>query len=111
MRVSTIIRLAAVGSFLVLTACGNAVSAGVTSSPSAPATATAMPTTATPEPTVAPTPLPTPPPTAAPTPRPTAAPTRPPAPRATACVIPQHGGGDGDSDNFGAPSDGDGCDM
>ncbi len=34
-----------------------------------------------------------------------------PTPRAMPCTIPQHGGGDGDSDNFGAPSDGDGCDR
>ena len=32
-------------------------------------------------------------------------------PTATPCVIPQHGGGDRDGDNFGAPSDGDGCDR
>jgi hypothetical protein len=28
---------------------------------------------------------------------------------ATLCPIPQGGGGDGDADNFGAPSDSDGC--
>jgi hypothetical protein len=27
------------------------------------------------------------------------------------CIIPQHGGGDHDADNFGKPSDGDGCDR
>ncbi|MDQ2959634.1 MAG: hypothetical protein M3R48_01080 [Candidatus Dormibacteraeota bacterium] len=36
---------------------------------------------------------------------------RPMTPRPTPCTIPQMGGGDGDSDNFGAPSDGDGCDR
>lgn len=49
------------------------------------------------------TPAPTAPPTAVPTPR--------PSPRATPCMIPQNGSGDGDGDNFGAPSDGDGCDR
>ena len=112
MHFSAIARLAAVASFVALTACGSAVSAGGVSTPTAPtraaATAAATPApTATPMPTVAPTPLPTP--------TPMAAPTRPPTPRPTAaptpCTIPQHGGGDGDADNFGAPSDGDGCDM
>lgn len=42
---------------------------------------------------------------------PIAPPTSRPMPRPTPCIIPQNGGGDGDSDNFGAPSDGDGCDQ
>jgi PBP1b-binding outer membrane lipoprotein LpoB len=29
----------------------------------------------------------------------------------TVCSIPQSNGGDGDADNNGAPSDGDGCDV
>jgi len=101
MHFSAIARLAAVASFVALTACGSAVSAGGVSTPTAPtraaATAAATPApTATPMPTVAPTPLPTP--------TPMAAPTRPPTPRPTAaptpCTIPQHGGGDGDADNL-----------
>jgi predicted lipoprotein with Yx(FWY)xxD motif len=54
-------------------------------------------------PTLAPTPASTASPTPVPTPR--------PSPSATPCMIPQNGGGDGDADNFGAPSDGDGCDR
>ncbi|MBV8527120.1 MAG: hypothetical protein JOZ75_02260 [Candidatus Dormibacteraeota bacterium] len=41
----------------------------------------------------------------------TAAAPAPAPPSATPCVIPQGGGGDGDADNFGAPSDNDGCDR
>ncbi|HEX4754816.1 MAG TPA: hypothetical protein VH661_03565 [Candidatus Dormibacteraeota bacterium] len=92
-----------------LVACGGATAVSAPSS-AAPATAaTLMPTPpplpATPIPvaTAAPTrpPTPKPVPTMAPKPRPTAMP----------CVIPQHGGGDQDADNFGRPSDGDGCDR
>lgn len=51
-------------------------------------------------------------PSATPQPTPMAMrPTSRPSPRSTPCTIPQHGGGDGDPDNFGAPSDGDGCDQ
>jgi predicted lipoprotein with Yx(FWY)xxD motif len=52
-------------------------------------------------------------PMAMPQPRhaPTAPPTSRPSGRPTPCIIPQNGGGDGDADNFGAPSDGDGCDR
>jgi hypothetical protein len=93
-----------------LVACGGATAVSAPSSAAAPATtATLMPTppplpaTAIPVATLPPTPPSTakPVPTLAPKPRPTA----------MACVIPQHGGGDHDADNFGNPSDGDGCDR
>jgi predicted lipoprotein with Yx(FWY)xxD motif len=77
----------------------------------APTLTAATGATAATTPMATPTPRPTVAPTQRPTLRPTAAPTRPPTPRSTPCVIPQNGGGDGDSDNFGAPSDGDGCDR
>ncbi|MEO8898470.1 MAG: hypothetical protein ABI352_07890 [Candidatus Dormibacter sp.] len=49
--------------------------------------------------------------TAQPTPMATPQPTPRPTSRPTPCTVPQNGGGDGDSDNFGAPTDGDGCDR
>ncbi len=66
--------------------------------PPAPTTTTTAPTPPSPT-TTAPAPNPPPPTTATPPPSP---------PPPTSC-IPQHGGGDGDHDNHGAPSDGDGC--
>lgn len=98
----------AVASAMAVAACGGAAS--VATPPSSAAAAVAPPTS-TPVPTVAP-PTATAMPTSTPapiTPKPTMRPV--PKPTATPCVIPQHGGGDGDADNFGAPSDGDGCDR
>jgi hypothetical protein len=96
------------------------------SSTAVPSTSVGAPTTGA-KPTLTPatthtTPQPTNPPVTgaplAPTTRPapvtTAQPaptTRPAPPPTTQCTIPQNGGGDGDSDNFGGPSDGDGCDV
>jgi len=100
-------RLSITAALLAMSACGTAASPvakpRTSASPPPARVATTAPPTPTPPPTAAPTPVPTAPPTAVP--RTTVAPTP------TPCVIPQHGGGDGDSDNFGAPSDGDGCDR
>ena len=104
---------------LGLAACGGASAA--TSSSRAATTTTTSQASPSPVPATAPPPAvptavpataaPTAPP-APPTPVPTVLPAPPPpAPKATPCVIPQGGGGDGDADNFGAPSDGDGCDR
>jgi hypothetical protein len=90
---------------MVLAACGgspSATTAGPTTSPTVVASSP-TPSVAAATPTVTLTPMASPSPNPTMSPRPARAPTR--------CVIPQHGGGDGDRDNFGAPSDGDGCDR
>jgi hypothetical protein len=77
---------------------------------SAPAPTTVVPTTATP--TTTSTPEMSPPSSAAPPPTPTHTSPPPatssPAPPPPATGIPQRGGGDGDADNSGGPTDGDG---
>jgi predicted lipoprotein with Yx(FWY)xxD motif len=79
-----------------------------TASHGTPPPSTNAPTTAAPPPTTQP-----PPPTTAPPPPTTQPPpptTQPPPPTTTTtCSIPQGNGGDGDGDNNGGPSDGDGC--
>jgi predicted lipoprotein with Yx(FWY)xxD motif len=90
---------------------GHSGSSPQSAPPATPKPAAPPATTPAPKPTAPPATTPAPKPTAPPATTPAPKPTAPPAakPKAPASNgIPQNGGGDGDSDNSGGPSDGDG---